>query len=327
MSLNIIDAATVRTLLSMPVCIAAMREAMVCLSRGQVVLPARIAAGLADGSGYLITMPGSSGNPAIDGLKVLTWLPANPAAGRAAIQGVVLLFDRSTGAPMALLDGAEITAIRTAAVSALATQLLARSDVKSHGILGTGVQARMHIDAVQAARPGIESIRVWGRDRERTRTFAAEQRTRTGLNVIAVEQAMDAASCDVVSTTTGATQPILQGAWVRPGAHVNLVGAYRPTEREADTELIARSAIYVDLMQSAMNEAGDLLIPIQEGAFAKDRIVGELGQLAAGDIAGRSDNKQITVFKSLGVVAQDLFAAWSVYQSAQSQVKGVVVDF
>jgi ornithine cyclodeaminase/alanine dehydrogenase-like protein (mu-crystallin family) len=327
MSLTIIDASAVRALLPMPACIAAMRDAMVCLSHGQVVLPARIAAGLADGSGYLITMPGSSSSPAIDGLKVLTWLPANPAAGRAAIQGVVLLFDHSTGAPVALVDGAEITAIRTAAVSALATQLLARSDVKSHGILGTGVQARIHIDAVQVVRPGIESIRVWGRDMERTRTFATEQRVRTGLNVLAVEQAMDAASCDVVSTTTGATQPVLQGAWVQPGAHVNLVGAYRPADREADTELIVRSAVYVDLMQSAMNEAGDLLIPIKEGAFAKERIVGELGQLAAGDIAGRSDPKQITVFKSLGVVAQDLFAAWAVYQSAQRQAKGVVVDF
>ena len=125
----------------------------------------------------------------------------------------------------------------------------------------------------------------------------------------------------------GAAQPVLQGAWLRDGAHVNLIGAHRPVDREADTATIARSSVYVDLMQSAMNEAGDLLIPIAEGAFARERIVGELGQLAAGQIAGRTNAAQITLFKSLGIVAQDLFAAWAVLQRAEAAGIGTLVAF
>jgi ornithine cyclodeaminase/alanine dehydrogenase-like protein (mu-crystallin family) len=228
---------------------------------------------------------------------------------------------------MALLDGAEITALRTAAVSGLATRLLARPDAGSHGILGTGVQARMHIDAIHAARPLATEVRVWGRDHARTKAFAVQESTRTGHAVRAVPSAREAAECDIVSTTTGAALPVLEGHWLHAGTHVNLVGAHRPTEREADTATITRASVYVDLMESAMNEAGDLLLPIAEGAFARDRIVGDLGQLAAGQIPGRTSAAQITLFKSLGVVAQDLFAAWAVLQRAVQADAGTVVNF
>lgn len=327
MSIRILTAADVYALLPMADCINVMHEAMVALSSGQIAMPPRLIAPLADGSGAMAAMPGSSRNPAVDGAKLLTLLPGNPAAGRAAVQGVVVLFDPSTGAPMALLDGAAITALRTAAVSGLATRLLARADARSHGILGTGVQARMHIDAIHVARPMVAELRIWGRDRARAQLFAAQQAARTGLTVRAVANAAQAAQCDIVSTTTGAAQPVLQGAWLREGAHVNLVGAHRPVDREADTATIVGASVYVDLMQSAMNEAGDLLIPIAEGAFAKERIVGELGQLAAAQITGRVDAAQITLFKSLGVVAQDLFAAHAVLQRAVGAQSGTLLEF
>ena len=327
MTIRILGAGDIFALLPMADCVDAMHEAMVALSSGQVVMPARVIAPLADGDGLMAAMPGSSRSPAVDGAKLLTLLPGNPAAGRAAVQGVVVLFDHASGAPMALLDGAAITALRTAAVSALATRLLARADARSHGILGTGVQARMHIDAIHAVRPAATEVRIWGRNPIRAREFAAEQARRTGLDVVAVEHAAQAARCDIVSATTGAAQPVVQGAWLHNGAHVNLVGAHRPVDREADTATIVRCSVYVDLMHSAMNEAGDLLIPMAEGAFAKERIVGELGQLAAGQIPGRASTAQITLFKSLGVVAQDLFAAWAVLQRAQRAGVGTLVEF
>lgn len=327
MTLRILNAQDVRSLLSMADCIATMRDAMVALSHGQVAMPPRLISPLYDGSGLMALMPGSNAAPAVDGAKLVTLLPSNPAAGRLAVQGVVLLFDHATGAPMALVDGAEITALRTAAVSGLATKLLARADVRSHGILGAGVQARVHIDAIHAVRPQATEVRVWGRDAGRARDFAAEQMRRTGLQVRAVADATEAAACDIVSVVTGASTPVLQGAWLRDGVHINLVGAHQPSHRESDTATVARSTVYVDLMQSAMSEAGDLLIPISEGAFAKERIVGELGQLAVGEIAGRSNAAQITLFKSLGVVAQDLFAAWAVVELATRAGKGTLVAF
>lgn len=327
MSLTIIDAATVRRLLPMADCMAVMREAMIAVSRGAVVIPPRIVAALPDGSGYFATMPGSSQSPAIDGAKLLTLLPANPAAGRPAIQGLVLLFDHASGTPMAVIDGAEITTLRTAAASGLATRLLARCDARSHGVLGTGVQAAAHIEAIAAARATVVEVLVWGRSLARAQSFAAEQGQRQGLTIRAVADAAEACACDIVSAVTGATQPVLQGAWLRPGAHVNLVGAHQATHREADTAAITRSAVYVDLLRSAMTEAGDLLIPMQEGAFMRDRIVGEIGQLVAGEIGGRSDGQQITLYKSLGIVAQDLYAAWAVLGRARGEGLGTTVDF
>jgi ornithine cyclodeaminase len=327
MSLTILDAAAVRRLLPMADCIEAMRQAMLAVSRGQVAIPPRIIAPLPDGSGHFAAMPGSTESPAMDGAKLLTLLPANPAAGRPAIQGVVLLFDHATGAPQALLNGAEITALRTAAASGLATQLLARNDARSHGVLGTGVQAGVHIDAIRAVRPGITAVRVWGRDADRTKLFALRQSERTGLDVQAVADAAEACACDVVSAVTGATHPVLQGARLMPGAHVNLVGAHQATHREADSLAITRAAIYVDLMESALREAGDLLIPMGEGAFAREGIVGEIGEVAAGTVPGRTGDTQITLYKSLGVVAQDLYAARAVLQRALAQGQGVTVPF
>jgi ornithine cyclodeaminase/alanine dehydrogenase-like protein (mu-crystallin family) len=326
-SLRILNASQVRSSLSMAECIDAMRDAMIAVSRGQVAVPPRIIAALPDGSGYFACMPGSSREPPIDGAKVLTLLPGNPAVGRPAIQGVVLLFDHATGAPSVLLDGAELTALRTAAVSGLATRLLARNDARSHGVLGTGVQAGAHIDAVQVARSQVKEVCVWGRDTARTAAFAAQQSKRTGLAVRAVDSAEEASACDIVSACTSATQPVLLGRWLREGAHVNLVGAHRPTHREADTEAIVRGTVFVDLMESALTEAGDLLIPISEGAFTRERIAGDLGSVVRGSIEGRGSQQQITVFKSLGLVAQDLFAGWAASRVARERGVGTEVDF
>lgn len=327
MNLTLIDAATVRRLLPMADCIDTMADAMRALSSGAVAVPQRLIAPLPDGSGWLAAMPGAVNSPAVDGVKLLTLLPGNPSHGRPAIQGVVMLFDHGTGAPLALLDGASITALRTAAASGLATRLLARADAHSHGVLGTGVQAQEHIDAIAAARPAARVVRVWGRDPDRARTFAAEQAVRTGLDVRAVADAEEACVCDIVSAVTGATQPVLHGRWLRPGAHVNLVGAHQPDHREADTEAVCRARVYVDRRAAALAEAGDLLVPMGEGAWRADAIVAEIGEVVAGRAPGRGDADEVTLYKSLGVVAQDLFAAWAVWQRAQAQGRGITVPF
>ena len=313
MNLVMLDAARVRELLPMSECIDAMSVAMTAASTGRITVPPRTVVPLADQAGLFFVMPGSSSEPLVYGAKLISLHPSNPAEGRPAIQGFVALFDHATGAPVALLDGAEITALRTAAASGLATRELARRDASTLGILGCGVQADSHLAAVCAVRP-IREVRVWARSPAKARGFAAQHAQPGGPAIIAVESADEAARCDVVCAVTGSPSPVVRSTAVRPGAHVNLVGAHTATTREADSALIARSRVYVDLRDSARNEAGDLLIPLREGAIGPDHVVGELGELLLGRIGGRRHDTEVTVYKSLGIVAQDLVAAHRVYQ-------------
>ena len=264
---------------------------------------------LGDGADSFLAMPGAATSAGIYGAKLVSLHRGNPAQGRPAVQGCVVLFDAATGTPVALLDGAEITALRTAAASGLATRELARRDAATLGIFGCSVQAAVHLDAIRCVRE-IREVRVWGRNPAGAREFA--QRHAAGLRgatVVAVDSAAEAAACDIVCVVTGAHEPVIRGDWLRPGAHVNLVGAHTPTSREADSALIARARVYVDSRISARSEAGDLLIPDREGAIGKDHVVGEIGQVLLGAVAGRRDDREITVYKSLGLVAQDLIAA------------------
>lgn len=325
--IRLIDGKTIRELLTMDLCIEAMREAMIAATNKTIEIPPRLWAPLYDKSGSLGLMPGSASAPPIYGAKVVGLHPDNPAKGRPTVQGFVILFDHETGAPTAIVDGAAITAIRTAAVSGLATKLLAREDAASHGVLGTGVQAQSHAEAILTARPTIKEIVIWGRDTNKAKALADTIRARTRVNARAAEKAEDAAACDVVSTVTAAKTPILRGAWLRAGAHVNLVGPHDPKHREADTEAITRSSVFVDLFESAMAEAGDILIPIAEDAFSADRIVGEIGAVAQGSVRGRADANEITMFKSLGVIAQDLYASQAVLRVAAESGAGTVVNF
>jgi ornithine cyclodeaminase len=323
--MRIINRQEVERLLPMAACIDVMAEAMRATSGGAVAMPPRLFTPLADDSGFLGLMPGSTLAPAVYGAKVISLHPDNPSKGLPFVQGYVSLFDHGSGKPVALIEGSSVTAIRTAAASGLATRVLARRDARTHGIFGTGVQAVTHIDAIACVRD-IGNVFVWGRDAEKTRRFATQQAERVQLDVTATDDPAKAASCDVVSTVTAATEPVLKGEWLRPGCHVNLVGVHTPDAREADTNAIKRSRVYVDLMESALNEAGDLLIPIGEGAIAEQHIIGEIGQVLAGSVPGRTAESDITLYKSLGIVAQDLFAAALIYAQALEEGVGVEVD-
>jgi ornithine cyclodeaminase len=326
MSLLIIRAAEIRELLSMAECIEVMDQAMRSFSAGEVIIPPRTIAPLADEHSFFILMPGEMKSPPMYGAKIVGLHPDNPAKGRPAVQGFVVLFDSQTGNPVALADGAEITAIRTAAASALATRELSNPYATSHGVLGTGVQAASHLDAVCCVR-NIRSVRVWGRDPEKARRFAALHSARLDMNIIAVTDPADAGACDVVSVVTSSPEPVLTGSWLQPGAHVNLVGAHEPQDREADTEAVTRSAVYVDSREGALAEAGDILIPIAEGAVTRDHIVGEIGDVLLGSAPGREDRQQITLYKSLGLFAQDLFASGFLLEKALEAGKGQSVEF
>jgi ornithine cyclodeaminase len=322
----IINAEETRRLLPMAECIEVMDRAMRAASAGIVTAPERIIAPLADGSSYFILMPGSAAGSDVYGAKVVSLHPANPASGRPAVQGFVTLFDAQTGTPVALIDGAEITRIRTAAASALAARALARPDARSHGIFGAGVQAASHLEAMGCVRI-IERVVVWARNHEKAKKFATEQSRRHGIEVTAEERPDQAAACDMVSVVTNSPEPVLKGAWLKPGAHVSLVGSHESEHREADTEAVSRAAVYVDSRRGALAEAGDLLIPMGEGRFATEDIVGEIGEVLAGTAPGRRDGTQVTLYKSLGIVAQDLFAAEYVLQRAGLQGTGSRIAF
>jgi ornithine cyclodeaminase len=323
--MRIINRQEVERLLPMAACIDVLADAMRAASGGAVSMPLRMFTPLADDSGSFGLMPGSTLDPPFFGAKVISLLHGNPARGLPMVQGYVSLFDHGTGRPVALIEGASVTAIRTAAASGLATRELARANARTHGLFGTGVQAVTHIDAVACARD-IREVVVWGRDAEKTRRFAKEQSARVRADVRATDDPAEAAGCDVVSMVTAATRPVLKGEWLKPGCHVNLVGVHTPTAREADTAAITRSRVYVDLMESALNEAGDLLVPIGEGAIDERHILGEIGQVLAGAVPGRTDESDITLYKSLGIVAQDLFAAAHIYARAADEGAGVEVD-
>lgn len=327
MALQIISAAEVRQLLPVGDCIDVMARAMTAVSARTVHMPQRLIAAIPEGHGYFALMPGSSKEIAVYGAKVVSLHPGNPARGIPAVQGFVTLFDFETGAPFAIMDGAEVTAIRTAAASGLATRLLARRGAGSHGILGAGVQALSHLRAIKAACPSVTEVLVWGRSAEKVQNFVARHQGEMGMALRAVPAAGDAASCDIVSVVTGAASPVVEGAWLKAGSHLNLVGAHTATTREVDTAAIVRGRLYVDSLESALKEAGDILIPVSEGAISVDHIVGEIGAVINGSIQGRTGDDQITLYKSLGLVAQDLFAARVVYDRALKSGMGTLVEF
>ena len=326
----ILRAAEIRRLLSLPDCIEVMDRAMRAASLGQVDTPERTIATLPDGASYFFVMPGSmAGDGArapVYGAKLIGLHPSNTAGGIPTIQGYVSLFDGRTGTPSALVDGAEITRLRTAAASALATRELARPEARTHGIFGAGVQAAGHLEAIACVRP-IEEVRVWARNADRAQAFVAAYASRPGLRVIAVDDPSQAGACDVVSLVTNASAPVLRGRWLNDGAHINLVGAHEAHHREADTEAVARAAVYVDSRRGALSEAGDLLIPIGEGKLSRDHIIGEIGEVLEGKAPGRRNETQVTLYKSLGVFAQDLFAAVRVLEQAKQAGIGESVDF
>jgi ornithine cyclodeaminase len=271
-------------------------------------------------------MPGAQDDPACFGVKLVSIYPGNPAAGLSSHLGLVLLFEAEHGRPVAILDAAEITAIRTAAASGLATRLLARADAGDLAILGAGEQARGHLAAMRAVRP-IRRVRVWSRTPASAQAFAAEAADHWGQAVEVCATAREAvAGADLICTVTAAPTPILQGAWISPGCHLNVAGASRPSVAEIDTALVVRSRYFVDRRESTVNEAGEYRAALAAGAIAEGHILAEIGEVAAGTQPGRLGPDDVTLYRSLGIAAQDVAAAHYLLEAARARGVGQTAD-
>lgn len=316
----------VKRLLPMEECIELMAEALANLARGGSWQPLRFVVRPPEEQSLMGLMPAhrTSPEPAY-GLKTVCIFPGNPARGLDAHQGGVMLFDGATGELRALIDASAVTSIRTAAVSAVATRALARPDSKVLAILGSGVQARAHLEAM-AKVLSFEQARVWSRTAEHAHALAAEAEAPFPVEAAGSAEAT-VRDADVVVTVTSAREPIVERGWLAPGTHVNAVGSSIPTARELDSATIAAAALFVDRRESTLNESGEYLRAVEEEGIGPNHIRAELGEVLVGSADGRRSNQELTVFVSLGLAVEDLAAAEYLYRRARSEGVGAVVPF
>lgn len=319
----IVSHADVVRLLPMADCIDLMGETLGTLARGDALLPLRTIIRLPDGKNLFAAMPAVLGESI--GAKVITVFPGNEGTPYESHIGVVLYFEPQHGRLQAIIDASSVTAIRTAAVSGLATRLLARDDATELAILGSGVQAMTHLEAVRCVRP-IARTRVWSRHADNASRFAREAEARFGgpVDVVATAE-LAVRDAHVICTTTSAREPIVRSEWIAPGTHINAVGASQRGARELDSATVVRSRLYVDRRESAMAESGDFLIPRDEGEITNEHILGELGELVLGRVAGRRSPGDVTLFKSLGLAVEDIASARFIYERARGAGDGTWV--
>ncbi len=310
--MRFIDRDEVSRRLTYEMCIPIVREAMIAFSKGDTKQLLRSIIPLSEGRMFGI-MPGAMGSHAVFGAKVISVFHDNAARGIQSHQGLVILFDPESGAPVCAVHAGEITSIRTAAASAVATDALARKDARRLALLGCGEQAKTHARAIGKARH-LESICVWGRSPDRARAFAEQMQSELGLPVVTAEVVQKAVEeADIICTVTSASEPILKGEWVRPGTHLNLVGSSHAGPAEVDIDLVLNSRFIVDSREGVRQQGAEFLRAKAAGFVGDDHIVAEIGEVLAGNVEGRRSAEEITVYKSLGHIVQDLASAWALY--------------
>jgi ornithine cyclodeaminase/alanine dehydrogenase-like protein (mu-crystallin family) len=308
-------------------CIELMQRTMIAVSEGRVVLPLRSILVMPGDRGMMGMMPGYLADPECFGVKLVSLIPRNKPPQYSSHLGLVLLFEADHGQPVALLDAAEITAIRTAAASGLATRLLARPEAGDLALLGAGEQARSHLEAMLSVR-ALRRIRVWARDRDKARQFAEAQGARHRIVIETSPSVRETiAGADIICTTTKAREPILQGDWLTPGTHLNVVGSSIAAAAEIDTPAVVKARFFVDRRESTLNEGGEYLRAVRAGAVTPEHILGEIGEVANGSKVGRESPGDITLYKSLGIAPQDLASAHYVLEKARAAGVGQVIDF
>lgn len=322
----------VHDLLPMPACIDVMANALRSVAEGNAVLPLRTVLRLGDSANALASMPAilGTGSEASLGAKIITVFPGNDSTPFDSHIGVVLLFDATHGTLLAIADASSITAIRTAAVSGLATRLLANADASTVAILGAGVLALPHLEAMCAVRP-ITRAMVWSRsgihEGSRAHTLAIHAQERIGIDVVACETVAEAVrDADIVCTITSSRTPVLEGRWLRKGSHINAVGASMRSARELDSAAVVSARLFGDRRESVLAESGDVLVPIAEGLIMESHLLGELGELVAQTIAGRTSSDEITLFKSLGLAVEDVAALRYIHARALEVGRGTPVE-
>ena len=315
--------ADVRAVLPMDDLIEAMETALVLFSTGQVGQPVRTVLEVGESRAFFGVMPAAlPGEPGALGAKLVTVFGGNAAAGLPTHLATIVLLDPSTGALLALMDGRYITEARTAAVSAVSVRLLAREDASTLALIGSGVQARSHLEAIGRVR-SLADVRVWSPDVERRTAFAREMQPHSAAPIRAAASARDAvAGADIVVLATASRERVVDNGWIADGAHVCAVGACRPDQRETGTDLIRRARLFVDSRAGALVEAGDIVLPIAERAIDATHIRGELGEVAAGAVPGRTSRDDVTLFKSLGMAVEDVSAAQLAWRRATERGLG-----
>ncbi|MGO9829525.1 MAG: ornithine cyclodeaminase family protein [Myxococcaceae bacterium] len=327
MKVLFVNEALVYELLPMDACVRLIRGALATFSRGGAVQPLRSLLRLPDGSGVLGLMPGYLSEPVSFGVKVVSVMPGNLGTPYDSHQGVVMLFGASHGEPLAILDASAITAIRTGAASAVATDALARADAGDLALIGSGTQARTHLTAMATVRR-LRRVRVWSRTRANAERFARESSMAAALEIEVMDTAEDAVrGADLVCTVTSTREPVVRGGWLAPGVHVNAAGACFATHRELDTDAVQRGRLYTDCRDSCLNESGDFLIPRGAGAFGENHLLGEVGEVLTGKLPGRLSDADVTIFKSLGIAIEDLASAHAIHQRALATGSGVWLDW
>jgi ornithine cyclodeaminase/alanine dehydrogenase-like protein (mu-crystallin family) len=303
--MRMIDAAEVRANLTYEVCIPAVRSAMIALSAGVTRQLLRSIMHFEDGRMFGV-MPGAMGDTDVFGAKVLSVFPKNFEVGRPSHQGVILMFDPVNGELACVVEASTVTAIRTAAASAVATDALARPDARRLAILGYGDQAEAHVEAMGKVRD-LERITVWGRSQDRAKAFAERMTAHASAPIdVALSAEAAVAEADIICTVTASAQPVLKSAWVAPGTHVNLVGSSFPGPSEVDSDLVVRSRFIADYREGILKQGAEFLIAKQAGLIGDDHVVAEIGQVLSGAVPGRQLADQVTVYKSIGHIVQDL---------------------
>jgi ornithine cyclodeaminase/alanine dehydrogenase-like protein (mu-crystallin family) len=319
MSIRFIDQAEVARRLTYDLCLPIVHDAMIAFSRGETRQILRSILPLSEGRVFGV-MPGALGPHAPFGAKLISVFQGNSAQGKQSHQGLVILFDPQSGAPVCIVHAGEITAIRTAAASAVATAALARPDAHRLALIGCGEQAATHLRAIAQVRK-VEAITVWGRSPVRARAFTERNQIQLGIPILvatSVEEAV--AKADIICTLTSATEPVLKGAWVRPGTHLNLVGSGYAGPTEVDNDLVVRSRFIADSREGILRQGAEFLRAKEAGLIGDDHIVAEIGQVLSGEVEGRRSPDEITVYKSIGHVVQDLATAWALYSQPEQKI-------
>jgi ornithine cyclodeaminase/alanine dehydrogenase-like protein (mu-crystallin family) len=311
--MRFIDREEIARRLTYEKCIPIVREAMIAFSCGKTKQTLRSIISLSEGRLFGV-MPGAMGANEVFGAKLISVFHENFARGVQSHQGLVILFDPESGAPVCVVDAGELTAIRTATASAVATGALARKDARRLALLGYGEQAETHARAIGKVRE-LESIVVWGRSADRAKDFAGRMEMELHLSVSVAETVREAvAEADIICTVTSASEPILKSKWVQAGTHLNLVGSSHAGPAEVDNDLVVRSRFMADSREGVLQQGGEFLRAKAAGLIEDSHIVAEIGQVLAGEIEGRRTEDEITVYKSLGHVVQDLATAWALFQ-------------
>ena len=313
--------------ISMQECIDSMQETLILLEEGYATNPLRNSMMVSDKNGLLSMMPGYINKKNIMGIKSVSVYPENANNGLESHQGSVTLFNAKNGVPLAIMDAGQITAIRTAAVSAVATKILANKNSKILTILGSGVQASTHIEAMNTIL-NLDEIRVWSRNKNNAKTFIEEQSKKYDVPFQHFDSVNDSiCDADVICTTTASVEPILYGKYLMDGVHINAVGSSVYNTRELDGTAMKLCKLYVDKKESTINESGDFLIAKQEGAIDDNHIIGSLGEILINQINGRKNHTDMTLFKSLGLAVEDIATAFFIYNKYENTGKGNWVEF